>query len=529
MSYGQNINFIGASGRESFPLIGSGGINGENKVNLLAIGDSRTTQNHGGAWPFAYRFNMGAVCVAMSFVRDMYRWQNEFNLGINGDVSQGIDVRKNTDIPAVLAMRPSYEEWDAVYWCAVNDMFAGVSQAGYSTYFKSTMKYMMNLGFRNIFVLSEVPYPNGYGGESSGTHATRIALAKQYNEVMKDFCDQNENLHYVDNYGLYGSSSDPDVSNPTYNDGSDIHPGSIGATIVGRSLANSMIRARGIPALISGKTISANPSLIDVENIIQSGTQNNFYCSAKTAGVVTERAVGDNALVVTIDATDGTGRNFNIFNNTTTVADVLMPGDLVQACLDIEILAATGQPAPPYAYIQENGGTNFSHANNNPAGYGKGVVLGLGRQVFMSDPFLMAAGKAGKVMNPYLVSGAVANTMIKFAIYELSCRRVYTSPNAEYSAAASIPLHRKNIKCMTSTASAAFTLTLPKLYDTEDGHVVKIQDYEGAAATNNVTVAGNGSELIKDGASSGNTVVLSTNYFNKEYRADRGAGAWLAQ
>jgi len=111
----------------------------------------------------------------------------------------------------------------------------------------------------------------------------------------------------------------------------------------------------------------------------------------------------------------------------------------------------------------------------------------------------------------------------------VSCRRLYTTPNAEYSAAATIPAHRHKIKCLTNTAAAGFTLTLPALYNVPDGTVKRFQDYEGNASVKNVTIAGNAAELIKDGASSGNTVVLNTNYFNKAYRADRGSGAWLAE
>lgn len=526
MSSGQVINFLGASRAESFPLQGIGQ-QSENRVNLLAIGDSRTAQNHFGSWPFVYRFNNGPIDVALGFVRDMYRWQKEFNLGINGDTSQGIDTRKAVDIPAVLARRPATDEWDAVYWCGGNDFLAAVSQAGFSGYFKSTMKYMMRLGFRNIFVMSEIPYPSGYGGESAGTHATRIALAKQYNDVMRDFCAQNETLHYVDNYGLYGSAADPDVSDPTYN-GGDIHPGSIGSLILGRSLANTMIKARGLPALTPGKAISANPSLIDLETIGQSGSVNNFYCSTKSAGVLLARTVGEDALIVTLDSTDGTQRSFNIFNNTTTVSDALMPGDIVQACIEYEILDASGQPYPPVAYVQEEGGSNFAWANSNPAGYTKGVILGLGRQVHMSDPFLVPTGKANKVMQPFMNSTATANTLLKFKVYELSCRRVYTSPNAEYSAAITLPIHRTNIKCLTNTASAGFTITLPALTAVDDGKIYNFMDTEGNASVKNITLAGTGTNNIKvGGAAAANTLVLNVDFFNRSFRADRGANCWV--
>lgn len=543
MSYSGEYNYLGAAPQNSFPLQYSG-VHPVSKPNMLVIGDSRTYQNSSNNyWPNGYRFNSGYLIQALSFVRDLYNYRQDYNLGINGDTAQGIDVRKATDIPKVLSRRPAHEEWDAVYWVDINDAIGGISSAAFLGYFASTMKYMMTKGFRNIYVMSGIPYPQGYGGESAGTHAARITLIKAYNAGMKDFVSKYpEVLRFVDNYAAYGSAGDPDVSNPLHNNGTDIHPGCIGATVLGRNLANAMIKARGMPALINGQILSPNPTLADVESIIQSGTQNNFYCSGKTSGVVLQRSVNDGALIVTLDSLDGTPRSFNIFNNTTSWNDTLMPGDVVQACLEIEYLEVSGQPVAVEVKIQEDGGSQQAYACGNPgAGYSKGAVVTGQRQVYLSDPFLVQTGKKGKYWQPYMNSATSANTKMKFKIYEVSCRRLYATPNAEYSAAATIPHHRRNIKCLTSTASAGFTLTLLPLYWFEDGTVLTFRDSEGAASTKNVTlaaaqVANNGAnqstssgtfESIINGASSASTLVLSADRFNIKLMVDRGANAWV--
>ena len=542
MSFSGEYNYLGAGPQNSFPLQYSG-IHPVSKPNIMVIGDSRTYQNSGNnPYPNGYRFNCGYLTQALSFVRDLYHYRHDYNLGINGDTAQGIDVRKATDISKILARRPFYEEWDIVYLVDINDAIGGISSAAFLGYFASTMKYLMTKGFRNVFVMSGIPYPQGYGGESAGTHAARIALIKAYNAGMKDFISKYpEVLRFVDNYADYGSAGDPDVSNPVHNNGTDIHPGAIGATVLGRNLANAMIKARGMPALINGQIVSPNPILADLETIGNGGSTNNFYCSAKTAGVLLQRSVNDGSLIVTLDSTDGTPRTFNIFNNTTSWNDTIMPGDIVQGCLDIEYLQVTGLPVPVELKITEDGGSEQAYACGNPAaGYSKGALVA-GRQVYLTDPFLVRSGKKGKVFQPYLNSGTIANTLMKFKVYEASCRRLYATPNAEYSAAATIPHHRRNINCLTSTASAGFTLTLRPLYWYQDGTELTFRDSQGAASTKNVTIAAaqvmntgaNEStssgvfDNIISGASSGSTLVLNTDRFNIKLRADRGANGWV--
>lgn len=293
-----------------------------------------------------------------------------------------------------------------------------------------------------------------------------------------------------------------------------------------------MIRERGLPAFAPGRVLSPNPSLIDCELITNGTQQNNFYCSAKGAGVTLSRPAGVDALKVAIDSTGGTPYSFNIFNDTVAFVDSLMPGDVVQACLDVEYLSVTGKPLAPYAYIEQSNGGGFAHANNtnaDPGGYSKGLLLGCGRQVYMSDPFLIPSGIGAGVMQPYLVSGAIANTAIEFLIYELSCRRIYVSPNAEYSASATIPIHRKNIKALTSTASGAFALTLRALYNYDDGEIIRVEDSQGAASTKNVTLTCSGSDVIKTNGTTAATKILSTDYGVIELRADRGANAFVVQ
>ena len=525
MSFGQTMNFLKASPSESVTLISGLDIP---RRNLCAIGDSRTNQNHYDPYPGNYRFSQGFIDQAMSYTREMYRWRQENNLGINGDTALGIYNRR-ADVLSPMDRRPAHEEWDLVYWAGGNDMIGGITSASFLSNFRLAMKYFMQR-FSKIYVIGETPYPMGYGGESSGTHAARIVLAKEYNAGMADYCSKNDNLIFVDTYGLYGSAGDPDVSNSDHNNGTDIHPGAIGASVLGRALAGAMIKARGLPAFAPGKVLSPNPSLIDCELITSGTQQNNFYCSAKGAGVTLSRPAGVDALKVAIDSTGGTPYSFNMYNDTVAFSDPLMPGDVVQGCLDVEYLSVTGKPLAPYMYIDQSNGGGFAHANNtnpDPLGYSKGLLLGCGRQVYMTDPFLIPSGIGAGVMQPYLVSGALANTALEFLIYELSCRRVYVSPNAEYSAIATIPIHRKNIKALTGTAGAGFALTLRSLYNYDDGEIIRVEDADGEASAKNVTLTCSGSDVIKNNGTTSATKILSTDYGVISLRADRGSNAFV--
>lgn len=516
---------------ESTPVAFAGD-QSENMINLMGIGDSRTFQcQDNSLWPYSYRFNIGYVNHALSFLGERFRWKKEFNLGVSGATASGFDATKTTTVQSVLVSRPTTERWDAVWWIGGNDAIADITASAYGLSFRSVMKYLMNSGIENVYVMGEIPYPRGYNGESAAQHTARIALLKAYNAELQDYCSKFTNLHYIDNYVSYGKEQDHDASIFEYS-GTDIHPGSKGSLLLGKNLADKMLAVRGKFIDAPGVAISLNPTLYDIETITDVGAVGNFYCSQKSSGVTTTRATDNEGLVVTLDARGAAAKTFNIFSDTTSWFAGVMPGDVLVACLDVEVLEAEGLTFPPYAQIKEKSGgaNNFAAANWNPASYAKGTIAGLGRQLYLSDPHLITAGKAvtTATMQPYLFSHAPAGTYIKYKVYEVSCRRIYTTTNAEYSAAATIPLIRRNIKCLTSTAGAGFTLTLPPLYNVPDGTVVRFQDYEGNASVNNVTIAGNAAELIKDGASSGNTVVLSTNYFNKAYRSDRGAGGWLA-
>ncbi len=516
---------------ESTPVAFAGD-QSENMVNLLGIGDSRTFQNQdNNPWPYAYRFNQGYINHAMSFLGERFRWKKEFNLGVSGATAAGFDATKTTTVQSVLVRRPSNERWDAVWWMGGNDAIADITASAYGASFRSVMKYLMNSGIENVYVMGEIPYPRGYGGESAATHASRIALLKAYNAELQDYCSKFTNLHYIDNYTSYGKEQDHDVSIFEYS-GTDIHPGSKGSLLLGKNLADKMVTVRGKFIDAPGVAISLNPTLYDIETIGNGGTVGNFYCSTKSTGVTTTRATDSEGLIVTLDARKSALKKFDIFSDTTSWFAGVMPGDVLAYCLDVEVLEAEGLTLPPWGQIKEkSGGTDyFAAANWNPASYAKGTIPGLGRQLYMSDPHLITATKAVSTatMQPYLFSEAPAGTYVKYKVYEVSCRRIYTTTNAEYSAAATIPMIRQNIKCLTATAGAGFTLTLPARYDVPDGFTIRFQDYEGNAAVNNVTIKGNGAELIKDGAASGNTAVLNTNYFSKAYRADRGAGGWLA-
>lgn len=511
-------------------LLGQGGYNfpdnqSQNKVNLVAIGDSRTYLNHAGfAWPNPYRFDNGIVNQALSMMNERYRWETAYDSGVSGDTAQGVDTRK-TAIATIMSKRPANEEWDLVYWVDINDAIGGVSITSFVNSFKSAMKYFLGLGIGNVYVLSGIPYPNGYGGESDSLHKTRIALIKGYNAGMKAYCATTPRLHFIDSYSDYGNGADV----PIPEDGNtSIHPGSIGATRIAKNLVISMTAARGKFTEPPGIPVSPNPRLINCENFTgASQVTDNFYCSSFSGAILTRDPV-DGALTIDLDARDGVGKVFNIFNNGGSFTDTIMPGDVMQGCLDLEYLEVYGLPGGISLKIQGVLVGNQAWANSPTGGYTKGVLTGIGRQVYMTDPFLIPNARVGERMQPYLNCGINAGNRLKVKVREASCRRVYTSPNAEYSAAITLPLHRRNIKCLTATAAAGFTITLPPLYNVEDGAVWRFQDTEGSASTKNITIAGNSTEVIKDGATSANTAVLNTDYFNKAYRADRGANAWVA-
>jgi len=533
MSYGAIGGSVGSLPGNSYPLLNAGRNNGR-LVNLMICGDSRTLQNNDTfTWPTTYRFHMGYAMQALSMVRERFRFRETWNLGANGGTIAGFDTDPTTGkavtVPPVLASRPAYEEWDAVLFFGINDALGGISAAAYAASLKSVVKYLQDKGVRNIYLMGEVPYPSGYLGESGGTHATRIALLKSYNTEIYNLCSKVPGLWFVENYASYGSSGDPDVSDPL-NNGTDIHPGSRGATILAENLARIMIAVRGMFPYAPGVVISTNPTLIDVETITAGGTVNSFYGTQKTSGVSLARAVGDRALVVSIDSTDGTPRNFEIFNSATSWAADVMPGDIVQGCMEIEYLTATGAPVPVGVKIlEQTPGTAVAYGNWTGGSYTRGIRTGLGKQIYMTDPHLMASGKAGKAMQVCMLSGALANTAISFKVYELSTRRIYTTPNAEYSAAATVPLHRKNIKCLTSTASAAFALTLQPFYSYDDGDRIRFEDYEGAAGTKNVTITCAGSDVIRTAGSTAATKIISTNYGAVNLRVDRGANAFVVE
>jgi len=533
MSYGTIGGGIGSLPGSSYPLLNAGRDNSR-MVNLMICGDSRTLQNNDTqTWPTTYRFNMGFAMQALSMVRERFRYRETWNLGVNGGTIAGFDtdvsVGKAVLVPPVLASRPAYEEWDAVLFFGINDALGAISSGAYATSLKSVVKYLQDKGVRNIYLMGEIPYPTGYLGESGGTHATRIALLKGYNTEMYNLCSKVPGLWFVENYDSYGSSGDPDVSD-ALNNGSDIHPGSRGALILAKNLARVMISVRGMFSYPPGRALSPNPTLVDVETITSGGTVNNFYGTQKTAGVALSRSVGDRALVVSIDSTDGTPRNFEIFNSATSWASDVMPGDIMQGCMEIEYLTATGAPVPVgLKILEQTPGTAVAYGNWDSGGYVNGVMIGLGRQLYMTDPHLMASGKAGKAMQVAMLSGALATTALSFKLYELSTRRVYTTPNAEYSAAATVPLHRKNIRCLTGTSAGAFALTLQPLYSYDDGEKIRFEDYEGAAGTKNVTIACSGSDTIKTSGISSATKVLSTNYGAVTLRVDRGANGFVSE
>ena len=592
--------FVGSasssSANTSSPLNNGGSIsqNGAPKVNLIGFGDSRTFLDHAVGvstnppYTTIYRFSNGVLSKAQSLTYELYNWKFLHNAGVSGDTAQGLDQRKTTVIPRIMAQRPANEEWDATYWVDINDAIAGISSASFLGYFYTTMRYMLEQGIRNIFVLSGLPYPYPYSGETQNQHDSRIALIKAYNAGMKAFCDITDGLTFVDTYNDYGGANgNGDVPNPS--DGTtDIHPGSIGTDRIGKNLAAAMIAKRGKNNLRAGKSLNQNPKLIGVENAVNSGATNNWYCSNRTSGVLASRSPNDGSMLVTLDATDGVQKTFNVFSNSTSVADTLMPGDIVQGFIEVEHIGVTGLPAPVNGKIQSSSGspTLVEYINAIP-GYSKGVLTGMGRQLFASDPFTIPAGRAGVVMQPYLNSQAIANTLLQYKVWDCSCRRIYVSPNAEYSAAALVPYHRTNIRYLSSTAAGAVTLQLSPLEYVDDGYEHVFEDVQGDASTNALTIrggtidyyaaawaaatvysvgnvranagnwyictqagtsAGSGGptttgtsivdntvrwdyrpcDLILDGATAAETKLLNTNWFRKIFRANKGIGAWVA-
>lgn len=585
----------GSGGDTSSPVNNAGAISAFNppKVNLGGFGDSRIFLDHAVGvatlppYRTIYRFTNGILSKAQSLTKELYRWRYLHNAGVSGDTAAGLDSRKSTVIPRMMAQRPAYEEWDFVYWVDINDAIAGITSAAFLTSFYSTMRYMLEQGIRNIYVLSGLPYPYPYSGETQGQHDARIILIKAYNAGMKAFCEKTDGLHFIDTYNDYGGATGAgDVPNPS--DGTtDIHPGSIGTDRIAKNLAAAMITVRGKNSLRPGKSLNRNPQLIGIEGIINSGATNNWFASTRSAGVTTTRNDTDGSMLVTLDATDGVAKSFNIFSNSTTVADDLMPGDVVQGFIDCEHIEVTGLPSPINGYIRASSSPNETAYINAIPGYSKGVLEGMGRQLFVSDPWTVPAGRAGVVMQPYLNSSALAGTYLQYKVWECATRRIFVSPNAEYSANALVPFHRTNIRVLSNTAAGSFTLQLSPLAYVDDGYEHVFEDVEGNAATKTCTIrggtidyyasnwaaatsyalnavvandggwyictqagtsAGSGGptgtgtsivdntvrwdyrpcDLIMDGAAAAETKVLSTNWFRKIFRANKGLGAWIA-
>jgi len=556
------------------------------KKNLIVYGDSRSFLNHAASsYPNTYRFNNGVINIALSFIKNGYRFDKEFNAGVSGDTAQGLDNRKATTIPQIMAKRPANEEWDLVYWVDINDAIAGISSASFLGYFRSTMLYLLGLGIKNIFVQSGNPYPIGYGGESANTHTTRINLIKAYNAGMAAECAKTPGLYFCDTYDAYNNFAGTDTNNPVYGN-NDIHPGSAEATICGKIVADKMVLANGPFADLNGILLSSNPSLIGTENTTSGNTTNNFYIIAKSAGQINSRNTTNGAYTITLDSLDGTARDFSTFNSANILGEPNMPGDKLVGYLDVAYLSVQGLPAPFEIYIQENGGGDFTRASS-PTGYTKGIIPGYGRQLFVTDEFTVPAGKAGKSYLIYLYCRGTINTYVQGEVYKLGCFRTYTSPNAEYSATALITRTRKNINCLTSTAAGAMTLSFPALTYVDDGDEISFNDTQGNAATNNVIIkggtidytaaawvgstvyavgairqnggsyyivttggtsassggpSGTGSGItdgtvvwsnrpvdsIIDGAAAVKSITMSSNYFHKKFRASKAASAWIA-
>ena len=550
------------------------------RVNLVAIGDSRTFLNHAtSVVPSVYRFNNGVINQIMSLTGDRHVWQKSFNLGISGDTAQGIDQRK-TSVATVMATRPG-DEWDLIYWVDINDAIANISSTSFLGYFKSSMKYFMDIGVRHIFVISGLPYPSGYNGETTSQHTARLALIKAYNAGMLDFCSSQKNLHYVDAYTAVGGGTDT-LTIPN----TDIHPGFGSAQQIAQAAAPVFIAARGKRTVPGGVSLVKNPTLYSASDTAAP----DAYYEASRTNVTLNRNKANGALTVALDGTS-TNAAYQIFCNAEAYNDTLMPGDIIQGFLDVQVTAASGPNAGIELKVQtlnadtSNYGTIY--ANANTGGYAK-YGIASDRQLYATDPFTIPSGKAGMTAVPYLnmyaqnVSGFTAD------LYEASVRRTFASPNAEYSASRTIPNHRRNIRCLTATATGALTFTLPQLGTVDDGELRTFTDTQGNAATNAVTIKGgqqygsaaawaastayaggaavlaNGNyyytanggtsassgtgpsgtgsstdntvtwayvapDMILDGGVPANTVVKSTNYFTATYRADKGAAAWVRQ
>ena len=492
------------------------GVDTTSVVNLAAIGDSRVFLNHANAGePFGYRFYNGPINQAVSLTGERFAWKRRYNLGVSGDTAQGVDTRK-ASVATLMATRPADEEWDLVYMIDINDALANLTAASVLGFFRSSMKYFLNIGVRNIYVIGGVPYPQGYGGETTTQHATRIALIKAYNAGFADFCSTQKTLYFIDSYVAYGAGADV-PSQPS----TDIHPGFGQAQLIGGNLAPAMIAARGKRTTPAGVSIVKNPTLYGTDG----ATPDSFFQSAGTNRTLTRNKV-NGALNVALDGSS-TAAVYNIFCDNQAINDTLMPGDVVQGFLDLQVLAATGPNSGCSLQLKFSDNT-FVSANWYSSGYA-GYGIASPRQLYATDPYTIPAGKAGITLAPYLNCSAPVGSTLNTDIFEASARRIFASPNAEYSANAAIPAHRRNIRCLTTTATAPFTLTLPPLAFVDDGEAWTFADTQGNAATNAVTIKGNAAELIVDGAAGANTVAISTNYFSRSYRADKGAGAWVRQ
>jgi len=461
------------------------------RVNLGAMGDSRQYLNcTNQVYPYYYKFNNGVMNQVQSLIGERYRWGIESQSGVSGDTAQGVMNRCVADCTAVMAKRPADEEWDWTYWIDINDAIAGISFSSFATYFRTTMKSMLSLGIQNIFIISGLPYPQGYGGETAQQHATRIALIKNYNIAMKAFCDITPGLWFIDCYAAYGGGSDVSLYS------TDIHPGCIDSQIIAQILANAMIAARGEFNDPGGVPISNNPSLTAVEGSFNSSTMDNWYCSGFSTGVKLTRDT-DGALIVEMDATQlSTSMFFNIFNNTGTMLETLRAGDVIQGILDMEILEVIGLPAPPQFRMVSSSGGYFAYANSVTGGYGKGC-LPLGRQCYMTQEFLVDTLRGGKTYQPYIDTTVIAGTKLKFKVYECGVRLISRPTRSVQSKVADYtPVLRDAEQYIRLNKASAIVATIPPSSTTPFpvGTVIMFEQTGAGAAS---LLAGSGVTLQK--------------------------------
>ena len=489
------------------------------RVYLIGDGDSRMYNNTGSN--AGYRFNNGTIVQAQAATGERHTFDRRLNLGTNGATIQGM-LDNITRYDALLAQFPPDAEFDVVGEVGINDATAGTDAVTFGSKYAAYVDAVLARGVRNFFMLGEVPYPQ-LAGESPATHAASIALLKAYNAQMQAIAASRGNVIYVDCYNAFGGGTDV----PTYPQYQDKHYGTAGALIRGGLLAAALIQRRGRRTGGLGASLAKNPELTGAP-----GSDPDGFYNYGSPGATLSRSGA--AFRVALAASGGVAA-YNAFASSETLNGPLMPGDVVQGVLRKKTVSTGGTVGAVGMQLRllfkdaSNNEVASAWANNDPSGYDNYALPG-DVLTYATEPYTVPAGGPLSVAR-YLQQTTPDGSAITEDILYAGIERVFTSPNAQYSASAAIPVGRRHVAAFTFAAGAAITLTLPALAAGDDGEVITIFDAEFAAASNPVTVAAAAGDAVLPMGQSATTAGLVRNQsgFRVAFRRNRARGAWVQE